>query len=181
MSGLESFMAARHSFDSRGGAHTEDATREFELTHSVLERCLVLCARCRHGTRLRHPKCPRRRSQNLLVPLENWHGLANVSNVLNRCRPVNGLRGSDVLGHRLRDLPAVRKCERQAERAGEEYLPEPLLSFSRRTDDMSNEQAELALVLPRFGKILKWLSVLGKMLQSDEPLKPASADIGEGQ
>ena len=29
------------------------------------------------------------------------------------------------------------------------------------------------MILPRFGKILKWLSVVGKMLAADEPLKPA--------
>jgi hypothetical protein len=55
-----------------------------------------------------------------------------------------------------------------AERSGETFLPEPLKKFVPKTE----EEFELALVLPRFGRILKWLSVVGSMLEVDEPLKP---------
>ena len=38
---------------------------------------------------------------------------------------------------------------------------------------LSAAKADLQLVLPRFAKILKWLSTVGEMLKQDEPLKPA--------
>jgi hypothetical protein len=39
--------------------------------------------------------------------------------------------------------------------------------------ELDPEHAELALVLPRFGRVLKYLDVVGGMLERDEPLKPA--------
>src|SRR5215470_16260458 len=35
------------------------------------------------------------------------------------------------------------------------------------------EKVDLQHILPRFAKIMKWLSIVGKMLKRDEPLKPA--------
>ena len=71
-------------------------------------------------------------------------------------------------------MPCVfRKLIRYAEAEGERYLPESLKKLTETEGFLNEEHAELALVLPRFAKILKWLSVIGKMLEADEPLKPA--------
>ena len=65
------------------------------------------------------------------------------------------------------------KLVRFAENSGEKFLPGPLSDLAAGKGFLSTEHAELAMILPRFGKILKWLSVVGKMLEADEPLKPA--------
>ena len=76
------------------------------------------------------------------------------------------------LAERLTHLSAFKKLVRLAEADGEQFLPVQLRQLINTTSD-DPEHAELALVLPRFGKILKWLDVVGKMLEADEPLKPA--------
>jgi hypothetical protein len=55
---------------------------------------------------------------------------------------------------------------------GEEYLPDALTDLPR-TGESSVERDELAAVLPRFGRILRLLDMIGEMLERDEPLKPA--------
>jgi hypothetical protein len=77
-----------------------------------------------------------------------------------------------VLLDRLHGAIAFQKLIAYAEACGDAYLPEPLKTFAA-APPKNEEEAQLALVLPRFGKILKWLSVVGRMLESDEPLKPA--------
>jgi len=78
-----------------------------------------------------------------------------------------------LLSEKFDRLAAFHKLIRYAETRGEQFLPEPLKSFAETDAPMSAENAELALILPRFAKVLKWLSVVGRMLEGDEPLKPA--------
>jgi hypothetical protein len=74
-----------------------------------------------------------------------------------------------VLSDRLCGSRSFQRVVSVAERSGEAFLPQPLRNFVPKTED----ESELALVLPRFGKILRWLSVVGRMLEADEPLKPS--------
>jgi hypothetical protein len=174
LSGLESFLSAKHVFDHRGIGHVPDASREFELTRSALEHCLVLCSRMQVSdhSAARFDATPAE-INNLTQAVRE---ISLIGQCVKRAQPISSSEWSawrGMLTHRLDSLPAVNKCIRFAEHTSEEFLPEPLLSYSKRTDDLSSEQAELALVLPRFARVLRWLSVLGRMLESDEPLKPA--------
>lgn len=80
---------------------------------------------------------------------------------------------SSLLTFQLSGLPIFTSLIQYAEEAGETYLPRELAKVAESEDFLSPEHAEIALILPRFGRILKWLSVIGKMLETDEPLKPA--------
>ena len=77
-----------------------------------------------------------------------------------------------MLSHRLRHVAFRQRLIADAERSGEGYLPEPLRSFAVRPA-ATEEESVLALILPRFGRLLRWLNVVGTMLANDEPLKPA--------
>jgi hypothetical protein len=78
-----------------------------------------------------------------------------------------------LLSHRLNAVRAFSHLIANAEKAGEKFLPPKLRALIDSSKPMSAEYSELALVLPRFARILKWLSVVGRMLEADEPLKPA--------
>lgn len=162
LSCLESFLLS--------GAKAADASTEFRLIRSVVERCL------RSNIRLIA-------SSTDVVGPDEAVGLAHelrealhVAACMTRGEPVNASElhaWSEGLQKKLGTLAAVRKLIAHAERSGGEHLPEPLKTFALGLSAKTEEEAELALVLPRFGRILMWLSVVGKMLEADEPLKPA--------
>jgi hypothetical protein len=58
-----------------------------------------------------------------------------------------------------------------AGKTGEAFLPEVFWQLLENKPMSLAMEADLRLVLPRFAKILKWLSVIEKMLRNDEPLK----------
>lgn len=181
LSGLESFLAAgHHSFaDPSDSRAKPDATKEFRLIHSTLQRCSLLTSR--------------------LMSTQEWFasdpavarhiGSAEVSDLISVLRNATllseGMIHSSSLGpgewkawrrllsHRFETLPAYSRLISYAEETGEKYLPDRLRSLSESDQPLSAEHSELALILPRFARILKWLSVVGRMLEADEPLKPA--------
>jgi hypothetical protein len=181
LSGLESFLSAGHSFGVRGGGVSQiDASKEFRLTHSTLVRCVRLHAklsagqeRIRRGDRVLFYDLTAGELDSLAVTLRD---LVQIGECIVRAEPLGigeWKAWRNLLAERFHASPAFRKLIQYAEETGETYLPEPLKSFAVSTVEMTPEEAELALVLPRFAKVLKWLSVVGKMLQCDEPLKPA--------
>lgn len=182
LSGLESFLASgHHSFaDSHEVNARPDSTKEFRLVHSTLQRCAMLNARllsANGGTTA---------SEAAITWGIRCGELSDLSMVLleatllseglihsNSLGPGEWKAWSNLLSHRFRGLPAFSKLIRLAEETGKKYLPEPLKNLVMSDGFLSSEHAELALILPRFGIILKWLSIVGKMLKMDEPLKPA--------
>jgi hypothetical protein len=181
LSGLESFLAAPHSFGTNAAAKSAlDASKEFRLTHAALSRCATLFARFSVS---QLPVDIDVRVPSLDVTAAELDDLGSVirdviqiGECISRAEPLstgewNAWR--NLLDDKIQKLGAVRAFIRYAEACGEINLPEPLKSFASSSEEMTNEQAELALVLPRFAKVLKWLSVVGKMLEADEPLKPA--------
>ena len=86
---------------------------------------------------------------------------------------MNGRRSGSILKRQFSALPAFAGLIRAAEDTGSLCLPGVLRKLAANTGFLSPEHAELALVLPKFGVVLKWLSVVGRMLENDEPLKPA--------
>jgi len=182
LSGLESFLAAgHHSFADRTAAEAlPDSSKEFRLVHSTLQRCSMLNAR------LLSANGGHAAAEAAFTWEIKFGELTRLASVLREATLLSeGLIHSSELGSgewrawcsmlssRLSGLPVFSKLIRFAEDSGEKYLPSPLSDLAAHTGELSAEHAELALVLPRFGKILKWLSVVGKMLEADEPLKPA--------
>jgi hypothetical protein len=175
LSGIESFLSARHTFEVR--LRDVDASKELELTHSVLERCLLLCTGLEASDLSATKYINNERFEYKDVPelTAALRSLVSVGECLRRAEPIGTVEWHawrDLLQNRIGNLPAALDAVRFAEHKGQEFLPEPLLSYSRNIEKLDDEQAELALVLPRFAKILKWLSIVGKMLETDEPLKP---------
>jgi hypothetical protein len=80
---------------------------------------------------------------------------------------------SNVLSEKLKSIPAFERLIAHAEKSGENFLPAKLTAMMATNDIAFAERVDLNHILPRFAKILKWLSVVGKMLKKDEPLKPA--------
>ena len=173
-SGLESFLAVGHySFADADGSQP-DATKEFRLIHSALLRCSGLNSKLLslRSHREQPDSATSRELSDLAIAFRD-------SILIGDCLIRSGGLGSaewkawsNSLDDRLMHLPAFRKLIRSAEASGEQSLPEYLKKLVK-GESADSEHAELALILPRFGKILKWLSVVGEMLAADEPLKPA--------
>ena len=178
-SGLESFLSVGHyTFRVRDAARpTVDFTIESRLTQSTLMRCMKLNARLL----VEQNRDDSNRSDGLTI--DDLNELASalrdsiqIGQCILRAEPLGigeWKAWCSLLSEKFGRLNAFHKLIRHAETEGEQFLPEPLKSFAANEKSMSAEDAELALILPRFAKILKWLSVVGKMLQADEPLKPA--------
>lgn len=182
LSGLESFLASgHHSFsDSRDLKVLPDSTKEFRLVHSTLQRCAMLNAR------LLSANGGKAVPDAATAEGIRFGELAGLAAVLRDATLLSeGLIHSNMLGagewkawsnlliHRFRGLPTFARLIRLAEEAGKKYLPETLKDITESNGFLSAEHAELAVILPRFGMILRWLAVVGKMLEADEPLKPA--------
>ena len=172
LSGLESFLASgHHSFaEQRDTRQAADSSKEFRLVHSALQRCSMLNSRLAstNGRDQRYGDL-----RELASVLRDTMLLSEGFIRSNALGAGEWKAWSNLLAHRFDTVPAFAKLIRFAETEGREYLPDALNALSKDTGFLSSEHAELALVLPRFGMILKWLSVVGRMLQADEPLKPA--------
>ncbi|MFN0278900.1 MAG: hypothetical protein ACKVRN_09885 [Pyrinomonadaceae bacterium] len=179
LSGLESFLSSGHyMFRARDAAKPlADCSKEFRLTQSTLLRCLKLNSRL-----LVEQSQNEHAAQNALTNSEldelaaALRDTVQIGECIIRAEPLGigeWKAWGSLLSEKFNLLSAFHKLIRHAETSGEQFLPEPLKSFAATETPMSAENAELALILPRFAKILKWLSVVGKMLQADEPLKPA--------
>lgn len=174
LSGLDSFLASgHHSFASgRDGRQVSDSTKEFRLVHSALQRCTMLNARLLSATPVTGNITPveiRELASVLRETMLLSEGLINSTSLA----AGEWKAWSNLLSARFKSLPAFSKLIRLAEDEGKANLPGVLKELATNTGFLSAEHAELALVLPRFGVILKWLSVVGRMLDADEPLKPA--------
>lgn len=194
LSGLESFLNIRnHSFieENRAKAASRDWTKEFRLTHSTL----LLCSRLTFQLSKILKQTENEKSENSLdlVDLDLDLQSAEISRdeiyklslvlkdavLLNegllRAAPLKfgeWAAWGNTLSEKLKSVEIVSKLITRAEKTGESYLPEVLTALLESNPIPFSTEADLRLVLPRFAKILKWLSVVETMLQTDEPLKP---------
>ncbi|HEY0460336.1 MAG TPA: hypothetical protein VGC97_14455 [Pyrinomonadaceae bacterium] len=196
LSGLESFLNIRnHSFieENRAKAASRDWTKEFRLTHSTL----LLCSRLTFQLSKILRQTEEDKSENSLDLMDDLDlGLQNtevskdeiykLSLVLKDAVLLNEgmLRAAplkfgewaawgNTLSEKLKASEIASKLITRAEKTGERYLPEVLTALLESKPLPFSTEADLRLVLPRFAKILKWLSVVETMLQTDEPLKPS--------
>ncbi|MEP6900188.1 MAG: hypothetical protein ABJA66_00480 [Actinomycetota bacterium] len=196
LSGLESFLNIRnHSFieENRAKVASRDWTKEFRLTHSTL----LLCSRLTFQLSkiLKQPEAKSAENNfDLIDDLGDVTREFEISKgeihklslalkdavLLNegmlRAAPLKfgeWTAWSNTLADKLKSVGVVSKLITRAEKTGENFLPEILTALLESKPLPFATEADLRLVLPRFAKILKWLSVVETMLRTDEPLKPS--------
>ncbi len=181
LSGLESFLNIRnHSFveESSAKAASRDWTIEFRLTHSTLLLCSKMvfqfekvCSERNFAAAGNEKPINKDEIYKLAQVLKD---AALLSEGLLRAAPLKfgeWTAWSNFLSDKLKSLAAVEKLIGNAEKTGEDFLPEIFRQMLETAPLSFSTEADLKLALPRFAKILKWLSVIEKMLKNDEPLK----------
>lgn len=193
LSSLESFLSVRnHSFaeEIRAKAAVRDWTKEFRLTHSTL----LLCSRLTFQLRRTLKEDDSIDELDFDFELESASKVSefsadeifNLSQVLKDSVQLNEalLRAAphkfgewtawnNFLLERFKTVEIFDKLIVSAERTGEQFLPEELKKLVEQKSLPLALKTDLRLILPRFGKILKWLNAVDKMLKNDEPLKPS--------
>jgi hypothetical protein len=190
LSGLESFLSFRNYLfaeESRAKAGARDWTKEFRLAHSTLLLCAKLNFRYGNAGSLPGAK-PEKNGSNKpgdSFPEISAEETIEFSLVLKEVILLNEgmlraipLRYGEwtswcaLLSEKLKAAPAFDKLVRCADKAGDDFVPEGLSKLLESKTLPPAEQTDLNTILRRFSRILKSLSVVGRMLKNDEPLKP---------
>ena len=79
---------------------------------------------------------------------------------------------STTLSETLDSSPVFHKLVGRVQSMGDAFLPDKLRSMLAEQPVQFAHQVDLEVILPRFGALLGLLSVVGRMLRNDEPLKP---------
>ena len=192
LSGLESFLNLYGNTLSRENYLTHDWLREFRLTHAVLLSCSKITLELSQEIRKQNS------GDSMDDEIELLDTLNSGSNNVNFSREellelTDALRESILLSdgllratelkfgdwivwnnslvEKLKQVQVVDKLIATAEKQAEEFLPESLKNLLAKNEVSTADEADLKLVFPHFAKILKWLSVVGEMLENDKPLK----------
>lgn len=195
LSGLESFLNIRnHAFieENRAKASQRDWTREFRLTRSTLLLCSRLTFQLSKVLREERANGSDVEVVDLVedfnelkanneISFEDVYKLSLTlkdASLLNdgmmRAAPLKfgeWTAWCNTLREKLDSVPIVAKLISRAEKDGEDFLPDTLRNLLENKPLPFAVEADLRLVLPRFAKVLKWLSVIEEMLRSDAPLK----------
>lgn len=195
LSGLESFLRIRnHAFaeTNQSKPALRDWSKELRLTHLALQMCSDFALRLGEAVRTGEMREEAEDEINIVENLSapdksfdfsfeeifalscNLKNLILLNETLLRGAPHKlgeWISWSEILGSGLRHSEAAAKLIESAESEGEKHLPPALLELLQKAAIASAVEADLQLVLPHFAKILKWLEVVGKMLENDEPLK----------
>jgi len=174
LSGLESFLrGGEHGYASprRSSSDERDYAREFRLTHAAL----LLCSRLNHRLR-RMSSGNENGTTGASMPAFGL--LLRDAILLNEGLIKAGPLGfgewgawSKTLSERLSSSPDAIAFIRFAETSGETFLPDALTELIQNEKLRFADRAELQMILPQFARILKSLSVVGRMLRDDAPLK----------
>lgn len=188
LSGLESFLhISSHYFaeENRAKIALHDWTKEFRLTYSALLLCSRLAFQLSKA--LKETDFAEKNEIDLIkeVPEISPAEIYELSQILKDVTLLNEglIRAAPLkfgewaawchlLSEKLQSVEIVSKLIISAEKTGEKFLPEILLNLLETKTLPFAIEVELRLVLPRFGKILKWLNVIEQMMKSDVPLKP---------
>ncbi len=179
LSGLESFLNIRnHSFaeDNRAKISARDWTREFRLTHSTFLLCSRLAFQLGNLIKNENQNNFEFSSDEIFKLSQTLKDAILLNEGMLRAAPLKfgeWTAWSNLLSDKFKTVEVFDKLIKNAEQIGEKSLPEILVKLLESKPIAFSAKADLQLVLPRFAKILKWLSVVGEMLKQDEPLKPA--------
>ena len=174
LSGIDSFILhGRQAFREQSlTGQSIDAEREFRIVQAGVYRCSRLCSTLR-GDDFTKIGILRSEVDELRSAIREIIILGDAMATANDLRQLEFSVWSCMVSKDLTELNAAAKLIRNAELKGESFLPETVISLldnSRADEDI---KAELSLIVPRFAITLRWLSVVGRMLASDEPLKPS--------
>lgn len=177
ISGLASFLSNDGSFDldHKIPASNESFNKEIRIASSALQRCahlsFVLTDSLSRtvGSSVVSIDEVRTFSAMLREPILLSNALMNAPTLyLGEWRAWSRL----VLERFYAD-PAFSKLVAGTEAGGGMFLPEKLKRLINDADAPPQIEAELDAILPRFGKILRLLDIVGELLERDEPLKGA--------
>lgn len=193
LAGLESFLSVHNYLfaeEHRTKAAARDWTKEFRLTHSTLLLCSRLASQL--GKTLKEDDSieefdfdfeQESSSKSIEFNAEELYEFSQavkdsiqINEALLRAAPLKfgeWLAWSNLLTAKLKSAQFSAKLVESSEKTGELFLPELLRNLLETKPLPLAMKTDLRLVLPHFGKILKWLSAIDKMLRNDEPLKPA--------
>ncbi len=192
LSGLESFLNLYNSSLAKDNYLTHDWSREFRLTHSVLLSCSKLTLDLSNLIKEDSGSNSFKDEFDLIENMDSYSSLAGfssdelfelsgalresilLSEGLLRAKPL-GFSDWTVWNNSLKDkikrVEIVQKLIDVAKTEAGDFLPDAIKNLMNDGEILSALQADLKLVLPYFAKILKWLSVVGKLLREDRPLK----------
>jgi hypothetical protein len=168
LSSINSFLTSGPS--AFHATNSPDRTREAHIVHSALLRSAMLTAMLldplsNGAARSADVRELARTLRDLMMIVEPALRHKQMSNA-----EFNALK--TTIAERLGGLEATNELIATADAQGSKNLPAVLLKVTD-TFELNTEHAELALVLPRFGRVLRYLDVVGGMLERDEPLKPS--------
>ncbi len=182
--GLKAFAGnASEAFadDSRRKSATRERTREFRITHAALLTCAKMNFRLRRS--LAGPVSNSTIVSRLGFPIAATDELSSALRdliILNEsfAESSNLAFGewkswNAMLEQKLRSSSAAVHLASYAANNGELNLPEKLKKLFEKESVGFSDRSDLDYILPRVGTILRFLDIVGRMLQNDEPLKPA--------
>ena len=193
LSGLGSFLNLHNSTLAKENYLSHDWSREFRLTHSVLLTCSKLSLDLLHLVKRETSSDSSIDEIELIENLDSNSSLSEfstgeifelsaamregvlLSEGLLRAKPLgfsDWTVWNNSLVDQLKNIDVVQKLIIVAEKEAGESLPKALQGLMNERELSSALEADLKLVLPYFAKVLKWLSVVGQMLEEDRPLKP---------
>lgn len=182
LSGIESFLrlkSAGYAEVTGINSAERDYMREHRLTHATLIRCSRLNFRLRrtHETMALRDSLSSgflaESSERLGLMLRDAILLSEGLGKSGKVEYGGWISWSKTMRESLAASDEARLLIASAEEAGASFLPPELISLLENKPLVFVDQAELEFILPQFARILKWLSVVGRMLRDDEPLKPA--------
>lgn len=184
LSGLESFLNVQnHSFEeSRQRLVSRDWTKEFRLVHSTLLLCARLNLQLLEAVKAEEtgagslPEESGLSAADLFALSQTLKNAVLMSEGLLRATPLKfgeWTAWANSLSVRLRENKAFASLIDSAEKTGEQFLPPAMDGLLIENNPPAHVEFDLKLILPRIGKILKWLSVINELIRGDKPLKPA--------
>lgn len=171
--GIESFLATSGATaDGKAGGVDIPAHKDLEVINAALQRCSLLVART-----LSQAVAAGDLPIGAHSDLKKLHAVLKdaleISSSVRVARDPHLVSARKIILESLRREPAFHSLSRFAEREGEAFLPEPLRAAAGNSVHPTAELTDLAAILPRFGRILRSLRVIERMLAADEPLKSA--------
>lgn len=186
LAGLMSFIrSGAQAFDKDpAGATQRDWAKECRLTHAALLRCSKLNFRLRKAIVAQGGGFTAKGRSISVSDLDRFTLVLRDMIVLNESILDGGKLDfadwrswADTLGERLSTSKVQQLLVDVGNSSGETFLPRrlrDLLSLgSPSTSVPFSDDIDLRTLLPRFGTILGSLSVISRMLERDEPLKPS--------
>ncbi len=182
LSGLDSFLSNwdRISRDTHQTTEpAEDWTKEFRLTHSAL----LICSNLNYQLRMSLTGKDDKRVEMLdAISVEDCDEfvlvLRDIITLNSSLKKADSIKfdawksWNALLIEKLRTSATVQKFVEYSNRDGLGYLPTHLEQLLKGKRLPFSDQADLHDVLSRFAIIMQSLSVVGRMLRNDEPLKP---------